>query len=309
MSGNLKILVHKRWNVWNQDNQEKVLKDERLHREAIEKHAKDQQLLQQESDLEQLHNNINNISDVDAINIKNNKPEVFRLFGEIEDKINAELDNEEYRKEKEQKELLEKKKQGIDPWSLGDGSIEKSGISPWYENSKFIRDNNGDLIRLNSNDDIKIRGIIVKGNEAKKVREREIERKNNIDPMNQFLKFEDKSSCNINNSQTSLINENKRIKIEIKKNSITEDEDNNFNRDKKNKKNKKDKKEKKDKKDKSNNYKISGIDILRQKRLDREKIENRKTSLLLAENDKYGNYLVDNRPYNHQYNPEFAKNK
>jgi MoxR-like ATPase len=37
----LKILSKKRWHVWNQDNVERVLKDERLHREAEE--AKQQQ--------------------------------------------------------------------------------------------------------------------------------------------------------------------------------------------------------------------------------------------------------------------------
>lgn len=34
MSGRLVILPHKSWHVWNQDNREKVKRDERLHREA-----------------------------------------------------------------------------------------------------------------------------------------------------------------------------------------------------------------------------------------------------------------------------------
>jgi len=37
MSGRLVILPHKSWNVWNQDNREKVLRDERIQREEAEK--------------------------------------------------------------------------------------------------------------------------------------------------------------------------------------------------------------------------------------------------------------------------------
>jgi hypothetical protein len=42
MSGRLVILRHKSWNVWNQDNVEKVLRDERLHRETIEEESTNQ---------------------------------------------------------------------------------------------------------------------------------------------------------------------------------------------------------------------------------------------------------------------------
>ena len=41
MSGRLIILSKKSWHRWRQDNQERVLRDERLHREAeAEKAAK-----------------------------------------------------------------------------------------------------------------------------------------------------------------------------------------------------------------------------------------------------------------------------
>jgi len=58
MSGRLVILPHKSWNVWNQDNREKVLRDERIQREEAEKMVFDErrntqqlnmQLLQSES--------------------------------------------------------------------------------------------------------------------------------------------------------------------------------------------------------------------------------------------------------------------
>ena len=69
MSGRLVILRHKKWNVWNQDNQERVLKDERLHKEKEEKRDKEQKKLLQEQQrqslLNQTNNNINQSSSID----------------------------------------------------------------------------------------------------------------------------------------------------------------------------------------------------------------------------------------------------
>ena len=60
MSGRLVILRHKKWNVWNQDNQERVLKDERLHKEKEEKRDKEQKRLLQEQQRQSLLNQTNN---------------------------------------------------------------------------------------------------------------------------------------------------------------------------------------------------------------------------------------------------------
>lgn len=54
MSGRLVILRHKSWHVWNQDNQEKVLRDERLEKEAEEEKNVNEKRKLQEKNLEVL---------------------------------------------------------------------------------------------------------------------------------------------------------------------------------------------------------------------------------------------------------------
>lgn len=54
MSGRLVISRHKSWHVWNQDNQEKVLRDERLAREAEEEKNLNEKRRVQEKNLELL---------------------------------------------------------------------------------------------------------------------------------------------------------------------------------------------------------------------------------------------------------------
>ncbi len=50
----LKILPKKRWHVWNQDNVERVLRDERLHAEEQEAKVKQQAAAEHEARLETL---------------------------------------------------------------------------------------------------------------------------------------------------------------------------------------------------------------------------------------------------------------
>ena len=52
MSGRLVILPHKSWNVWNQDNKEKVLKDQRIHNEEVQRKADNERKHFQELNLQ-----------------------------------------------------------------------------------------------------------------------------------------------------------------------------------------------------------------------------------------------------------------
>lgn len=60
MSGRLQILRHKSWNVWNQNNKEKVLRDERLDKELKEKKKKQQSLEAQDYILQNLRGHFGN---------------------------------------------------------------------------------------------------------------------------------------------------------------------------------------------------------------------------------------------------------
>lgn len=159
MSGRLVILRHKSWNVWNQDNQEKVLRDERLHRENEEEKRKQEENLLQEKNLEYLK--IQNNSDLPSNELsdrKKNTEEVspFRLFEDIEKANCKSFENKEYLDEKNKTEHLKKKKDGIADWEFGDGSYEKSGIKPWYEKfpNQSINNNIGIADSLSNNDPI-----------------------------------------------------------------------------------------------------------------------------------------------------------
>ena len=130
MSGRLVILPHKSWNVWNQDNREKVMRDERIHREAEEAKAEKDKLLVQEQNLELLRGDnsakSNNSDLVDSTVVP------FRLFEDLEQSHFAKLGNEDFLKEKAAKELAQKKRDGIADWALGEGSYECSKSKPWY---------------------------------------------------------------------------------------------------------------------------------------------------------------------------------
>eukprot|EP01035_Chromulina_nebulosa_P067590 gene67590-92584_t len=132
MSGRLVILPHKSWNVWNQDNKEKVLRDQRLFNEELQRKADNEKRQSQEMNLQILQQSATRTEEESANECANVQP--FRLFEDIEQKAG----NEEYLKEKKKKEEIAKKKEGIADWALGEGSRESKKSVPWYESLDSI---------------------------------------------------------------------------------------------------------------------------------------------------------------------------
>lgn len=106
MSGRLVILRHKSWNVWNQDNQEKVLRDERLNREQLEAESSTKKKKLSDSVYSSLSGE-RGISFVESQtdSVKNN----------TDDKAKPKSDK------------------ALEDWKLGDGSRELGKFVPWYE--------------------------------------------------------------------------------------------------------------------------------------------------------------------------------
>jgi hypothetical protein len=106
MSGRLVILPHKRWNVWNADNVEKVLKDERVEREQQEAERSRGRRTEQEASYEKLIGSkaitTGHINLVSAETISGSR-------------------NEDFEREKREKEERRLRKEGVAPWALGDG--------------------------------------------------------------------------------------------------------------------------------------------------------------------------------------------
>ena len=66
MSGRLVILPHKSWNVWNQDNKEKVLRDQRLFNEELQNKADNEKRQSQELNLQILQESAKTSEDTSA---------------------------------------------------------------------------------------------------------------------------------------------------------------------------------------------------------------------------------------------------
>jgi hypothetical protein len=319
MSGRLVILPHKSWNVWNQDNREKVLRDERLHREAEEsKAAKDRQLLQ-EQNLELLRSS-GAVDDIPASEAPGTSVAPFRLFEDLERKHYDQLGNTEYLKEKADKDLAQKKREGIADWALGEGSYENSKSKPWYATLG------------NSSQQV------ISSNSSNPARGRENKRKEAADPMGAIL-----VPNKIGYVPRSAL---PMLPLCPPVESAESKEDEGFaqsdKHDRKRSKRKHDKAEKKGhkKKDKSRDRDsqdscrrdsgkrtkqepaaVGGQSTctaaeaadpwaeLRKKRLEREAVERRRAALLLAEKDVYGDRGNScSGGYSQQYNPHLARN-
>lgn len=334
MSGRLVILPHKSWNVWNQDNREKVARDERLHREAEEaKAAKDKQLLQ-EQNLELLRDGELAIKlEHDSIS-SSGQVEPFRLFEDLEKQHYARLGNEDYLKEKAQKELLQKKRDGIADWALGEGSVENSKVRPWYETLGM-----GESVSSSATATGPRLG-------------RETNRKEHADPMGRILKpnsheyvprlqSEQSESGGLSDLRFLESAGAKLDSIESKENDSSDSE--HSRRKEKKKRHKEDRKSKKHskrkhsdssddersrKKDKKSKHHPPEVKIktegrkpaddpwaeLRTKRLEREAIERKRAAVLLATVDVYGpggsgSSSRAAQGYGQQYHPHLARHK
>lgn len=251
MSGRLVILPHKSWNVWNRDNREKVARDERLFQEAQSALiAKEREILQ-EQQLELLTQSVSSAEEKKLI--------PFRLFDDLEQKINDNRNNEDYIKEKMKKENIEQKNNGTAPLALGESCLDKDA-QPWYAMKSHL---NTCPSKKNEKEEIKEK------------RARDNNRKNQSDPMKSFVKprYDD-------SSHHSLLSDNQNC-ITLKKSLLTKHDKNDLS------------------------------DFLRAKRIQREKVEKRKTDILLAQHDIYGNqhsYQVL-ESHTQQYHPHLIKRR
>lgn len=289
MSGRLVILRHKSWHVWNQDNQEKVLRDERINREEELKNAAYENEQIQNKVLEDMKKGADINQETDVTNLTH-----VNLFEEAENQSKLESSskslksngNEEYHKEKKLMEDKRLKAAGVAPWAFGDGSYEYKKSSAWYEKPKHMNMHN-------------VFDDFVEG---------EKKRHPSLDPMVGILKgghapvefIESKqlgslSSASIGKGSDSYrsTSGSKRKNDECSVERVVEVEPSM----KKLKKEKKKASKKKNKKSKREEYideklKFSVddamIQLMRLKRLEREKAESKRSQLLLARQDIYG---------------------
>jgi hypothetical protein len=340
MSGKLKILPKKRWNVWNQDNVEKVLRDERLHKEEVEAAKEKSRNVQSEHIMELL---LQNGCDTTMTSTE---------LVIIPPQPNKSLQNEEYRKEKEERELLKKRQEGVADWALGEGAAETQKVKPWY-------------LQKPTSKVSEVRGKRIQNEEVDEFLHRDSERKSRLDPMAQYLTYQP----SVEKDATSQTHMTSAITAPTNTSTTRSESlgfghlmnimgvgDNRFNaesdishRDAKRHKEKKKENKKKHKKhhkkhsrgsgsssgssdseDKSrsevkhkqkrkskskssheNNNEIN-IDELRRKREERERLERKRTSVLLSTHAEHHIVDVDygngkkRQKYNQQYNPSLG---
>jgi len=319
--------------VWNQDNREKVLKDERLHEEEVKRKVDVENRLIQEKTYEVLNNVMSRPTeernDEDGGGGDNIQP--FRLFGDIEQQLLAKksTENSEYVAEKMKSEQLKRKREGVEPWLLGDGSHEVKKNKPWYEVVKkehpFDQSSSRPIVT-----DESLSQLQATGNPATA---RDMKRKDRSDPMQPFLrpkmdslivekvKEELTRQCmeNVIDLDVKVIRSCAHDDIVVKQ----EDHDHESRHHRHHKHRKEHKSHKgsksKDKSDPSAVDSRDGLwDALRKERLEREAVERKRSAVLLAKRDIYGQAAVaggydrygcsESYGYGQQYHPHLAKN-
>lgn len=273
MSGRLVILRHKSWHVWNQDNQEKVLRDERLHRESEEaKRAEGKRKLS-----ETIYSTLSS-------------GESLTQFVEV-----AEPPSTQTRGEKgESSQPPTKRDPALDDWKLGDGSRELSKVAPWYEHGSTTRSashyDEQDAKRKKLEDPMAAFCADKSHIESKTAEEDSFTEK----PPPLMVETPPLAVVKNDGGSTSSSDNDSRGRKSKSRKDRSKD------------KSKKDKRRKDKKKDKKNRRRSpspvraapmvpDGIDFdaLRARRLEREKSERKREQLLLAEVDIFGTHSSD----------------
>lgn len=349
MSGRLVILRHKSWHVWNQDNREKVLKDERLHEEEVKRKVDVENRLIQEKTYEVLSSVSRPVEEggftEDGEGV-GGSIEPFRLFGDIEQQAllaKKSSENAEYVAEKMKSEQLKRKREGVEPWLLGDGSHEIKKNKPWYEVVKKEHSSSDQNIDAGCGGSRHAEDK----SQTNPATAREMKRKDRKDPMHSFLN----PKIDFVLMQRKVKEEPDKLTVAIKKECIDDgvidpDEriyelsgthDDTFEKkegrdhESRHHRHHKHRKEHKSRKSKSrdnnnadaavnnNNNRDHVWDAIRKERLEREAVERKRSAVLLAKRDIYGQATAaagayDSRyscsesyGYGQQYHPHLAK--
>jgi hypothetical protein len=333
MSGRLVILPHKSWHVWNKDNREKVLRDERLHREEEERRATaNRQLVQEQTNELLLRQQGEQAAQSDDI-VGGVEEKPFRLFEDVERQqtlAKKAAGNEDYKREHEAQVLAQQRKEGVAPLALGDGSLEFKRSKPWYMQSSEQRSNAAkDTSQTKSTraDSLSIPrwGVLDHNQEIA----RENERKSRFDPASLFCNPESLKRVEVSCSESKESSENfEQSEAKIGDSDVEEGEtkkrrhkEEDRHKQKKKKKHKKEKGNQQSKREDSmkqqDDEKVERdrmLQELRFKRLEREKIEKKRTNLLLAHMDIYGtsnsranSATNEHRTFHSQYNPGLSR--
>ena len=192
--------------------QQKTLKrrDERLHREEIEQNKKKSRDVHAEQLLEQLKSRQDEEDDVEEEdkNKKKRMKDKRNVIVQDTRRHDDHVDNKEYKKEKDEKELLQKKREGTAPYQLVPDEYRKN--TPWYmikkshqEVGSGYHDKQQEEEEGQEEDDVGLRydktlllskkevitstGKLLKGKDAIEFVDRDLNRKNSYDPMSNFL--------------------------------------------------------------------------------------------------------------------------